>query len=235
MTAPMYLSEVSVTGLDMDSPHFVLSMMDGKQYKQHQWLWHLFQSETERKFLYREKTGAQQTSPGVYQRSNLPSFYVLSTVAPQAHLKYVTVKTKSFSPSLSKGRRLFFHLRANPVVRKKRDGYKHSQKCDVLMDAKRQVSGSEPAWPAMEASAKSWLVAQGEKKGFAPDLNSLAVQQYQQHLLPKKGAPKPITFSSVDYQGLLAVTDPELFVAELGKGFGSAKAFGCGLMLIRRA
>ena len=34
---------------------------------------------------------------------------------------------------------------------------------------------------------------------------------------------------------LIEVTDPPAFLARLAAGFGRAKAFGCGLMLIRRA
>lgn len=39
----------------------------------------------------------------------------------------------------------------------------------------------------------------------------------------------------LDFDGELEVLDPERFVAALAVGFGRAKAFGCGLMLIRRA
>lgn len=234
MTTTMFLSEVTVTGMDLQNPHLVLSIMDDEKYRQHQWLWRLFRSEEERKFLYRERISKQQIDLGVYQRSSLPSFYVLSSVPPEDRDRNVTVRTKKFMPKLLEGDKLFFELKANPVVRKKREGHKHSQKCDVLMDAKRHASDLETTWPAMEQSAKSWLVNQGKKRGFLVDSNSIAVRQYEQHLLTKRGVSKPIKFSSVDYQGVLSVTNPELFVTELGKGFGSSKAFGCGLMLIRR-
>ena len=38
-----------------------------------------------------------------------------------------------------------------------------------------------------------------------------------------------------DLTGEIAVTDPKAFLAKLAQGFGRAKGFGCGLMLIRRA
>jgi CRISPR system Cascade subunit CasE len=34
---------------------------------------------------------------------------------------------------------------------------------------------------------------------------------------------------------VLTVRNPASFLATLGQGFGRARAFGCGLMLIRRA
>jgi CRISPR system Cascade subunit CasE len=43
------------------------------------------------------------------------------------------------------------------------------------------------------------------------------------------------SFGVLDFAGLIEVADPSVFVARLGQGFGKAKAFGCGLMLIRRA
>jgi CRISPR system Cascade subunit CasE len=39
----------------------------------------------------------------------------------------------------------------------------------------------------------------------------------------------------LDFEGVLEVTDPVRFLAALANGFGRARAFGCGLMLIRRA
>ena len=36
-------------------------------------------------------------------------------------------------------------------------------------------------------------------------------------------------------RGVVEVTDPTAFLSRLAQGFGSAKAFGNGLMLIRRA
>jgi CRISPR system Cascade subunit CasE len=38
----------------------------------------------------------------------------------------------------------------------------------------------------------------------------------------------------LDLSGALTVTDPTLFLEKLSGGFGRAKAFGLGLMLIRR-
>jgi CRISPR system Cascade subunit CasE len=38
-----------------------------------------------------------------------------------------------------------------------------------------------------------------------------------------------------ELEGQLDVTDPDAFAAKVAAGFGRAKAFGCGLMLLRRA
>jgi CRISPR system Cascade subunit CasE len=39
----------------------------------------------------------------------------------------------------------------------------------------------------------------------------------------------------MDFRGILTVTDTEKFTDTLMQGLGKAKAFGCGLMLIRRS
>jgi len=41
-------------------------------------------------------------------------------------------------------------------------------------------------------------------------------------------------FSSVDFLGDLEITDVEKFTKALFQGIGRAKAFGCGLMLVKR-
>ena len=46
---------------------------------------------------------------------------------------------------------------------------------------------------------------------------------------------RAIELGVVDLEGILQVGDPELFLGALRKGFGRAKAYGFGLMLIRRA
>jgi CRISPR system Cascade subunit CasE len=41
-------------------------------------------------------------------------------------------------------------------------------------------------------------------------------------------------FGVLDISGVLEVHDPDRFLLRLAQGFGRARAFGCGLMLIRR-
>ena len=67
--------------------------------------------------------------------------------------------------------------------------------------------------------------------------HDLTVSDYSVVALPghvgkRAGQPQ---FGVLDLVGTLDITDPAAFVIRLGQGFGRAKAFGCGLMLIRRA
>ena len=43
-----------------------------------------------------------------------------------------------------------------------------------------------------------------------------------------------MSYSTLDFEGILTVRDPDSFLAAIARGFGAAKSYGCGLMLIRR-
>ena len=43
-----------------------------------------------------------------------------------------------------------------------------------------------------------------------------------------------MNWSALDFSGELTVIDPAAFIVALSKGIGPAKAFGCGLLLVRR-
>jgi CRISPR system Cascade subunit CasE len=74
----------------------------------------------------------------------------------------------------------------------------------------------------------------GARAGFAVNEGCLVADGYCQLRLPRTGG-RPITVAVVECEGELLVTDPAAFVMALAQGFGRARAFGCGLMLIRRA
>jgi CRISPR system Cascade subunit CasE len=50
-----------------------------------------------------------------------------------------------------------------------------------------------------------------------------------------KARNKQIRFSSVDFNGILIVTEKNKFYRALFKGIGREKAFGCGLLMIKRS
>ena len=50
----------------------------------------------------------------------------------------------------------------------------------------------------------------------------------------KKEAGNRISFISVTYEGILTVTDKELFVKALTEGIGREKAYGMGMLTVMR-
>jgi len=92
----------------------------------------------------------------------------------------------------------------------------------------------------VDRTLEHWFIKQGERLGFklVADDNNLSKLQnsaYQWHSLSAKGGKgDKAGFSSVDFTGELQITDMEKFKEALFAGIGRSKAFGCGLLLIRR-
>ena len=91
---------------------------------------------------------------------------------------------------------------------------------------------------AADSALEAWMTKKGKTHGFTVvrdekrKLLKFQAEGYRWHALSKKG--RSAGFSSVDFEGEIEVTDPVPFVEALFKGIGRAKAFGCGLMLVRR-
>jgi CRISPR system Cascade subunit CasE len=80
-----------------------------------------------------------------------------------------------------------------------------------------------------------WLNQQAGKHGFAVNRKEVFVENHQFHDVEKKDDPSARHFTSFDIQGQLQVMQPDIFIKNvLFSGLGRAKAFGCGLMLVRR-
>lgn len=93
----------------------------------------------------------------------------------------------------------------------------------------------------VDKALENWWQRQGERCGFelVHDQNGLSKLQnsgYQWHGLPKKAKQKgdKSGFSAVDFTGELQITDPEKFRLTLFHGLGRSKAFGCGLLMVKR-
>lgn len=230
----MYISRVRVATEGLDRRK-LLSLLSGDAYSNHQLLWRLFPDAPHRSFLFRQETEANQLRPEDRPRG-LPLFYVLSEERPVTVPGLLEPESKPFSPVLVAGDRLTFRLRANPTISRKTEAGR-SVRHDVLMDAKTQcrqqgVDRLEDISQRMEVAAIRWLDSRSGKAGFTLE-SAPQVTGYRQHASRRKGT--DIQFSSIDYEGVLKVTDSDLFIRTLCQGLGKSKAFGCGLMLVRRA
>ncbi len=197
----------------------------------HRLLWSAFAGDPDarRDFLWREE------DRGV--------FLTLSARPPQRSELFSRVESKEFAPDLSPGDRLAFALRANATrtfATAATTGRGSARKVhrDVVMLALHDVPKDERAKARMglaQKAGRAWLEGQGARAGFG--LAEAAASGYSVVALPghrgaRRGQPQ---FGILDLTGILTITDPAAFLARLAQGFGRAKAFGCGLMLIRRA
>lgn len=235
----MYFSLVTPEpGLERDAAH---EWLQGA-YSEHQLLWRFFPSPhgTRRDFLFRRR-----------DVDGVPRFYVVSERKPEAPHSAWHVQTRGYVPDLAEGTRLNFELRANPVIARGTEG--RGKRHDVVMDEKKRLLAArglsdwagwapghktangehDPRPELAELVARSctvWLEARAERHGFALDPASLRVEGYMQH----GGKRDQLRFSTVDFNGTLIVTHRERFTQALKSGIGRAKAFGCGLLLVRR-
>jgi CRISPR system Cascade subunit CasE len=237
----MYISKVALSQ-DVD-PNRLAGLLGGNEYREHQILWKFFPGvenrvETkvggkgERAFLFRREAG------------KWPCFYIVSSQKPLADGgsgDLWTTHSKEYNPKIHAGQRLAFSLRVNPV-RSKAPGEKGKRgvRHDVVMESKTRLkNGGVPKnqWqPMPELVAEEgwkWLSAKAPKNGFMVEKGEIRIDGYRQHWLSKHGG-KPIRFSTLDFQGILTVEDPGKFKEALFNGIGSAKGFGCGLILVRK-
>ncbi|QNT79320.1 type I-E CRISPR-associated protein Cas6/Cse3/CasE [Entomobacter blattae] len=196
----------------------------GQHRAAHHLLWTLFgdDPERERDFLWRQVEKGE--------------FIVLSAREPVDQHNLFRIQTKPFSPAVQKDDRLNFLLRVNATIDRKTPDHKRSRRHDVVMDALYHISKSERTEkrPGLLCkAAEEWLQRRGSTSGFL--FQNLKVKAYDVLRVLRPDVGNYATFGVMDLNGELTVTDPEIFVPSLLKGFGRARAFGCGLMLIRRA
>lgn len=82
---------------------------------------------------------------------------------------------------------------------------------------------------------RQWLLQRAEKHGFALTPDSFTVTASRWLQFAKGGDRRhPVTLLSVTYEGVLQVTDPQMFCQLLTEGIGRGKAYGLGLMTVMR-
>lgn len=226
----MFISRVvlNVSSLDMRR---LGPITQAGAYGEHQAVWRLFgdRADRQRDFLYRREA------------NNWPAYTVVSAREPDDSDGIWNIQTKPYEPKLPAGSVLAFALCANPVLRRKDEAGK-TVRHDVVMDAKRQGRLNQSArekghsrQEIVQHAGVRWLTARAGQLGFALNDREVVVDGYAQHELRKARAGQSIRFSTLDFRGLLRVSDPDQFIRTLFRGIGPSKAFGCGLMLVRPA
>jgi len=176
--------------------------------------------------------GPDRTRDFLWREDREGDFLTLSHRPPVQSDLFFPHEVKPFEPALATGERVAFRLRAN-ATRMKRNG----PRVDVVMDAlhaKPKESRAEHRIDIARVAGTDWLSRQGVKAGFKvlqTEVEDYSVEVLPGYRGPRKGQPQ---FGIIDLFGRLEITNPATFLTEIGKGFGRAKAFGCGLMLIRR-
>ena|SRR2546427_727597 len=127
-------------------------------------------------------------------------------------------KTKPIPDTYFNRRRYAFQLCANPTKRvaSRADG-------SLTKNGRRVPLGKRE-------ELVEWIKRKGDQGGFTVDEATLRTFSRGREYFEKNG--QPGLHSAVEFQGVLAVTDPAKFHETFARGIGSAKAFGFGLLVI---
>lgn len=195
-------------------------------YESHRLVWALFADNPDkpRDFLYR-----------LDWKSGRPEIITVSAEPPQDHHNLFEIESKPYDPALRPGDRLAFMVRVNPVWRKEVDGRR--RKVDVVMDGvhARRAAGETKSdrLEVARAVLPGWLDRQGERDGFRLAPEALLVETYDRVEFVSSTR-RRVTLAGCDLRGELTVTEPDAFRRMLFGGLGASKAFGYGLVLVRR-
>ncbi len=223
----MYISKATFRP-DKDLFTFLRKESKNILYTTHKLLWNIFpkDSDAKRDFLFRRDT-----------QSKIPLFYIVSKRKPTNNPIFDIV-TKEYNPKLKIGQKLAFSLNANPVVVKRLNGMKKHSRHNVWVDAKKSCKdmklNPQEIRKVCEKRTKEWLVSRSEKHGFSVDEQNVFVDGYTKHHLYKVNNRKNVRFSSVYFEGILIVSNVDLLCKCLFEGIGKSKAFGYGLLLVKR-
>jgi CRISPR system Cascade subunit CasE len=204
----MYLSKIHIPWQQAQNP-----------YQLHQALWRLFPGfeDADREFLFR----VEQQQKGIGAQVLLQS-----AMQPQSSEQSPAILAqREYVLNVQNGQRLRFRLRANPIKTIK-DGSKGS------VEKKGKTFTKTVRVPLLhEEQQQAWL--ERKLQAFA-QLETLIVQPEPVLYFRKVKEGRSGKIQTVMFDGVLMVTDAEVFNNQITKGIGPAKAFGCGLLSLAR-
>lgn len=115
-----------------------------------------------------------------------------------------------YEPAFEAGRVVSFVLRANPTMR----------------------TGGRRVALVGEDARRAWLVRKGDAGGFRVIEGRTAVADVGVIIGYRPETAGPVSFRVAEFSGFLEVTEPLRLVDVLRGGVGSAKGFGCGLLVL---
>jgi len=200
-------------------------------YTLHQKIWRIAsQSEHQKRdFLYRVEYDAYR---------NIKFIYLLAPYKIKQQKNYKIAISPKFEPQVKTGESLYFKLRANPIVRKRENG--RAKDCDIIMNAKHQFKRKGRSYldlfsmdELIHSTGLEWIKRKGELHGFSVQKFDVKVDNYQEYKI-QSASKRRFLLRTLDFEGKLTITNINRFKTMLFWGIGRSKAFGCGLMLVRR-
>jgi len=218
----------------------LLKQMGRNQYQLHQLLWNLFEGKSTR------KNGKGKELADFHYRADYPDkrllVYLVSDREPKNRDGIWDIQSRLYEPVIEKGQTWQFYLRVNPTIslygrtkNKRHDGLMHAKRLlQQSFEEQNRTPDRYEIWAAQQSAAKDWLIKRESKIGAYIDPANLIIDNYRQEIVVTNSSDDGIRFSSVDLTGLFTITEPEKLKEILFRGLGKSKAFGCGLMLVKR-
>lgn len=194
-----------------------------EQYSIHKLIWKIFSDSKDRKRDY------------IYLVKDNMTIYTISYREPVGINSIWDIETKLYNPKIERGMYLEFMLKVNPVVSRKITGKQVSSRHDVIMDEiyrQRDLPEKTARIDLVEQEGTRWLKERAVKNGFSILDKDIRIDGYRQERFFKEN--KKIQISTIEISGILKVEVKETFLKTLYNGLGSAKGFGCGMMLIKK-
>ena len=123
--------------------------------------------------------------------------------------------SKELSLQLRHGQALAFRLRANPTVKKDREGRNQGRRVGLFREEEQL------AWLKRKIEAAGGMLVEAHVHGQA----TLRV-----NLFSEKDDDRRMRFVAAQFDCILQVKDPDLLVKPIGAGIGSGKGLGFGLL-----
>ncbi|SDY50396.1 type I-E CRISPR-associated protein Cas6/Cse3/CasE [Nitrosomonas sp. Nm58] len=190
-------------------------------YNLHRQLWRLFPGEEKE-----TRSNGEELRQGFLFRiegnpTGLPArLLVQSRRMPEAASGVVLVGTREINPQPVLDQHLAFLITANPVktiTDRERDTKpgKQSEKCRVPL--------------IKEEDQREWIV---RKLADAGEIKAANVLPHAPVYFRKGNRGGKLVTAT--FEGVMCVRNPDILITLIENGIGSAKAFGCGLLLVRR-
>lgn len=223
----MYLHKISIDREALSRDRKIYADV----YSLHKKIWALVSRNKNQKrdFLYRVEYDAYQ---------NIKHIYLLAPNQISSKNNIRIAVSPRYQPQLETGEFLYFKLRANPIIKRKENG--KAKEYGIIMDAKHQFNKGGQNYREQFSLDEliydvgmKWLIRKGEQHGFSVKQFEIRINNDREYSVKPLGK-QAFTLRTLNFEGKLKIVDADWFKKALFEGIGSAKAFGCGLMLVRR-
>ncbi|MDJ0390907.1 type I-E CRISPR-associated protein Cas6/Cse3/CasE [Roseomonas sp. E05] len=195
----------------------------------HHLVWSLFGDRGgERRFLYR-MTGPTAAAPILVASAEEPR--------DDHNLWDLDIKPLRLLGALAAGDRVEWSIRVNATVKSRAGTGKARSSAHCIVDRARREGMEGTSAQVAAQVVPPWLEARLARAGLDATAEAMTVQAYDKRRFghSPNGYSQPVVIATTDVVGTGTVRDPDILRAAMLDGIGGGKAYGCGLLLVRRA